>query len=113
MSAILGYAKETLNLSLLYAEAFATNTKAIHLYQKISGFFKAKKKRLTTNTLSVWSALMKIGHFDLNTSKTLIIAELSANHGHSLEIAKKSIRAAKTCWSRCDQASNLRQIRLR
>ncbi len=38
---------------------------------------------------------MKIGHFDLNTSKTLIIAELSANHGHSLEIAKKSIRAAK------------------
>lgn len=45
MSAILGYAKETLNLPLLYAEAFATNTKAIHLYQKF-GFFKVEEKEV-------------------------------------------------------------------
>ncbi|MDD3325358.1 MAG: pseudaminic acid synthase [Sulfurospirillaceae bacterium] len=38
---------------------------------------------------------MKIGHFDLNGTKTLIIAELSANHGNSLDIAKETIRAAK------------------
>lgn len=38
---------------------------------------------------------MKIAHFDLNSPHTLIIAELSANHGHSLEIAKQTIRAAK------------------
>ena len=38
---------------------------------------------------------MKIGNFDLNTGKTLIIAELSANHNGSLETAIKTIRAAK------------------
>lgn len=38
---------------------------------------------------------MKIGHFDLNGTRTLIIAELSANHGNSLDIAKETIRAAK------------------
>lgn len=30
-------------------------------------------------------------------NKTFIIAELSANHGHSIEIAKESIRVAKEC----------------
>ncbi|ARU50043.1 pseudaminic acid synthase [Sulfurospirillum diekertiae] len=38
---------------------------------------------------------MKIGNFDLTGMKTLIIAELSANHGHSLDIAKQTIKAAK------------------
>jgi len=38
---------------------------------------------------------MKIGNFDLNSTRTLIIAELSANHGNSIEIAKETIRAAK------------------
>lgn len=38
---------------------------------------------------------MTIGHFDLKTTQTLIIAELSANHGNSIEIAKETIRAAK------------------
>ncbi len=38
---------------------------------------------------------MKIGDFDLKSTKTFIIAELSANHGGKIEIAKKSIRAAK------------------
>ena len=38
---------------------------------------------------------MKIGNFDLNGAQTLIIAELSANHGHDIEIAKETIRAAK------------------
>ncbi|MDD2384196.1 MAG: pseudaminic acid synthase [Sulfurospirillaceae bacterium] len=38
---------------------------------------------------------MKIGHFDLKTTRTLIIAELSANHGNNIEIAKETIRAAK------------------
>jgi len=37
---------------------------------------------------------MQIGHFDLKTTRTLIIAELSANHGHSLDIAKQTIKAA-------------------
>ncbi|MBN1839370.1 MAG: pseudaminic acid synthase [Campylobacterales bacterium] len=38
---------------------------------------------------------MNIAHFDLNSPHTFIIAELSANHGQSLEIAKQTIRAAK------------------
>ena len=38
---------------------------------------------------------MKIGNFDLQTDGVLIIAELSANHGKDLEIAKETIRAAK------------------
>ncbi|WNZ00085.1 Pseudaminic acid synthase (Pseudaminic acid biosynthesis protein I) [Sulfurospirillum sp. 'SP'] len=38
---------------------------------------------------------MKIGNFDLNSTRTLIIAELSANHGNSIEIAKETIRTAK------------------
>lgn len=38
---------------------------------------------------------MKIGNFDLNTNGTFIIAELSANHGGDINIAKKTIQAAK------------------
>lgn len=38
---------------------------------------------------------MKIGNFDLNKDGTFIIAELSANHNGSLEVAKKTIKAAK------------------
>lgn len=38
---------------------------------------------------------MKIGTFDLNCGKTLVVAELSANHRQSLEIAMKTIDAAK------------------
>lgn len=38
---------------------------------------------------------MKIAHFDLEQPHTFIIAELSANHGNSLETAKETIRAAK------------------
>lgn len=38
---------------------------------------------------------MKIGSFDLEGTRTLIIAELSANHGNSIETAKETIRAAK------------------
>lgn len=38
---------------------------------------------------------MNIGNFSLNSTRTLIIAELSANHGNDIEIAKKTIRAAK------------------
>lgn len=38
---------------------------------------------------------MKIGNFDLNTDGTYIIAELSANHGGKIEIAKETIKAAK------------------
>lgn len=37
---------------------------------------------------------MKIHDFDINET-VLIIAELSANHGHDIEIAKKTIKAAK------------------
>ncbi len=37
---------------------------------------------------------MKIGHFEIG-KKVFIIAELSANHGHDIEIAKKTVRAAK------------------
>ena len=38
---------------------------------------------------------MKIGNFDLTKDGTFIIAELSANHGGKIEIAKESIKAAK------------------
>lgn len=38
---------------------------------------------------------MKIANFDFNDGKTFIIAELSANHNGSLEVAKKTIKAAK------------------
>lgn len=38
---------------------------------------------------------MKIGNFELNSGKTFIIAELSANHNGSLKIALDTIKAAK------------------
>jgi len=38
---------------------------------------------------------MKIDNFEIAKGKTFIIAELSANHGHDIEIAKETIRAAK------------------
>jgi len=38
---------------------------------------------------------MKIGNFDLKTDGTFIIAELSANHGGDINIAKETIKAAK------------------
>jgi len=38
---------------------------------------------------------MKIAHVDLTSTHTFIIAELSANHGNSIETAKQTIRAAK------------------
>jgi len=38
---------------------------------------------------------MKIGSFDLNKDGIYIIAELSANHGGKIEIAKDTIKAAK------------------
>ena len=38
---------------------------------------------------------MKIGKFDLEKDGTYIIAELSANHGGKIEIAKDTIKAAK------------------
>jgi len=38
---------------------------------------------------------MKIGDFDLVCDGTFIIAELSANHGGKIEIAKETIKAAK------------------
>ena len=38
---------------------------------------------------------MNIDNFELGKGKTFIIAELSANHGHDIEIAKETIRAAK------------------
>ena len=38
---------------------------------------------------------MKIGNFNLQNDGTFIIAELSANHGGKIEIAKETIKAAK------------------
>jgi pseudaminic acid synthase len=38
---------------------------------------------------------LKIGNFNLSTDGTYIIAELSANHGGKIEIAKETIKAAK------------------
>jgi len=38
---------------------------------------------------------MKIGNFELGKGKTFIVAELSANHGHNIDVAKKTIAAAK------------------
>ena len=39
--------------------------------------------------------IMKIGSFDLAKDGTYIIAELSANHGGKIEIAKETIKAAR------------------
>tara|TARA_Y100001958_G_scaffold159984_1_gene164887 strand:+ start:6170 stop:7195 length:1026 start_codon:yes stop_codon:yes gene_type:complete len=45
---------------------------------------------------------MKIGNFDLNKSDSVfIIAELSANHNGSLDIALETIRAAKRAGADC------------
>jgi len=38
---------------------------------------------------------MEIGKYDLRKDLVFIIAELSANHGHDIEIAKETIKAAK------------------
>lgn len=38
---------------------------------------------------------MKIANFEIGKGKTFIIAELSANHGQDIEIARETIRAAK------------------
>lgn len=38
---------------------------------------------------------MRIDNFEIGIGKVFIIAELSANHGHDIEIAKETIRAAK------------------
>lgn len=40
---------------------------------------------------------MKIGNFDVTQDGVYIIAELSANHNGSIEIAKETIKAAKEC----------------
>lgn len=40
---------------------------------------------------------MKIGNFDLENDGVYIIAELSANHNGSIEVAKQTIKAAKEC----------------
>lgn len=39
--------------------------------------------------------MINIGGFVIGKGKTFIIAELSANHGHDITIAKKTIKAAK------------------
>jgi pseudaminic acid synthase len=39
----------------------------------------------------------KIGNFDLEKDGTFIIAEMSANHGGDINIAKKTIKIAKEC----------------
>lgn len=38
---------------------------------------------------------MNISNFEIGKGETFIIAELSANHGHDINIAKETIRAAK------------------
>ena len=42
-----------------------------------------------------------IGDFKIGESKTFIIAELSANHNGSIDLAKKTIRAAKRAGADC------------
>ncbi len=44
---------------------------------------------------------MKIGNFNLNTDGIYIIAELSANHGGSIKIAKQTIKSAKEIGANC------------
>ena len=45
---------------------------------------------------------MKIGNFEINkTSKALIIAELSANHNGSMDVALETIKAAKRAGADC------------
>jgi len=40
---------------------------------------------------------LKLGNFDLQKDGTFIIAEMSANHGGDIDIAKETIRVAKEC----------------
>lgn len=44
---------------------------------------------------------MKIGKFNLNQDGAYIIAELSANHGGKIEIAKETIKAVKETGANC------------
>ena len=44
---------------------------------------------------------MKIGNFNIGKDGVFIIAELSANHNGSLEIAKETIKAAKRAGANC------------
>lgn len=44
---------------------------------------------------------MKIGKFQIGDDKVFIIAELSANHNGSLEVALKTVRAAKRAGADC------------
>jgi pseudaminic acid synthase len=44
---------------------------------------------------------MKIGNFDLNKDGVYIIAELSANHGGEIKIAKDTIKEAKEIGANC------------
>jgi len=50
---------------------------------------------------------MKIGNFDLEKDGTYIIAELSANHGGKIEIAKETIKAAKEIGADCIKLQTL------
>ena len=41
---------------------------------------------------------MKILNFEIEKGKAFIIAKLSANHGHNIEIAKETIRDVNCSW---------------
>jgi pseudaminic acid synthase len=43
----------------------------------------------------------RIGNFTVGGDKTFIIAELSANHNGSIDVAKKTIHAAKKAGADC------------
>lgn len=42
-----------------------------------------------------------------DNNKYFIIAEISANHRGDINVAKQTIRAAKTVWTRCSKTSNI------
>jgi len=69
-------------------DTFPNRSSRAHSSRDFGRHYKLKIKNSTLKT-------MKIANFELNKGKTFIIAELSANHGHDIEIAKETIRAAK------------------
>ena len=79
--AIQEFQKENLNVDKLFAEIYDYNIASIKLFESC-GFFAIKKE----DDLFTYHKELK---------RSVFIVEMSANHGHNIEIAKKTILAAK------------------
>ena len=91
------YVFEILNIKCLEYEVLKKNKKSLNLALSL-GLIPYKKKIIEIEEESNEVVCLKLEKEWRNMkNKTFIIAEISANHGHSIEIAKKSIKVAKEC----------------